>query len=149
MSSVRHKDTFDTFPSKPLMEDLPTVNIFTQRQVEISILVTNLIARWASSWRLAGALRNVFLAKSMLELSYLAHAIVLELKCVKICNDAKNNTTTRNIVFGNHNRALTLLNWKKVIYSREFQFYLFIYGAYGFTGHQQVTIKAITIINKT
>ena len=120
MSSVRHKDTFDTFPSKPLMEDLPTVNIFTQRQVEISILVTNLIARWASSWRLAGALRNVFLAKSMLEDSYLAHAIVLELKFVQICKDAKNNTTTRNIVFGNHNRALTLLNWKKVIYSREF-----------------------------
>ena len=97
MSSVRHKDTFDTFPSKPLMEDLPTVNIFTQRQVEISILVTNLIARWASSWRLAGALRNVFLAKSMLELSYFAHAIVLELKFVQICNDIKNNNTMRNI----------------------------------------------------
>ena len=35
----------------------------------------------------------------MLELSYLAHAIVLELKFVQICKDAKNNTTTRNIVF--------------------------------------------------
>ena len=125
MPSVRHKNTFNTMWYIIFIKSLPTVNIFTQRQVEISILVTNRIARWASSWRLAGALRNVFLAKSMLELSYFAHALVLELKFVQICNDAKNNTITRNIVLGNRNRALTLLNWKKVIYSRESQFYLF------------------------